>query len=93
MYILKRNPGTTAATKEDKDFLIELKCLFLRSRNPPTSAFQYIIENIWLKYVVNSAESGAYLSKAHKCFDSFRNELNKNMAALAHQFIKDKGYV
>ena len=91
---LKKTHGVTAtAFKEDKDFLMELKCLFLRSRNPPTSVLQQIIENIWPKYVVNSTESSAYLSKAHKSFDSFRNELNKNVTSLARQFIKDKSYV
>jgi NAD dependent epimerase/dehydratase family enzyme len=81
------------ASKEDKDFLMELKCLFLRSRNPPTSALQQIIEKIWPKYVINSSESTAYISKAHRCFDSFRNDFNKNMGTLAFQFVKDKGYI
>ena len=72
---------------------MEIKCLFLRSRNPPTSALQQIIEKIWSKYVVNSTESNAYLSKAHKNFDSFKNDLNKNVATLARQFIKDRSYV
>ena len=72
---------------------MELKCLFLRSRNPPNSAIQQIIENIWPEYIVNSRESSAYLSKAHKSFDSFRNDFNKNVNSLAHQFVKDKSYV
>ena len=72
---------------------MEMKCLFLRSRNPPSSALQSIVESIWPDYVVNSAESTAYVSKAHKHFDSFRNDLNKNMSSLAHRFIKDKRYL
>ncbi|CAB4407798.1 unnamed protein product [Rhizophagus irregularis] len=38
--------GNITPSKKDKDFLMELKCLFLRSRNPSTSTLQQIIENI-----------------------------------------------
>uniref|UniRef100_U9SVE5 Uncharacterized protein n=1 Tax=Rhizophagus irregularis (strain DAOM 181602 / DAOM 197198 / MUCL 43194) TaxID=747089 RepID=U9SVE5_RHIID len=82
--------GNNISSKKDKDFLMELKCLFLRSRNPSTSTLQQIIENIWPGYIINSPESTAYISKAHRYFDSFRNDLNKNMIILARQFIKDK---
>ncbi len=81
------------AIKENKNFLIELKYLFLNNHNSPTSALQYIIENIWPKYVINSTELNAYLSKVYKSFNLFKNKLNKNMMALTHQFIKDKEYV
>jgi hypothetical protein len=92
-FIFLKKSGNNIPSKKDKDFLMELKCLFLRSRNPSTSTLQQIIENIWPGYVINSPESTAYISKAHRYFDSFRNDLNKNMIILARQFIKDKEYV
>ena len=79
--------------KEDKDFLMEMKCLFLKSHCPPVSAIQIIIKRIWPDYVVNSAGSSAYKSKAHKHFDSFRNDLNKNMKNLACKFVNEKWYI
>ena len=39
-----------------------MKCLFLKSHNPLSSALQQIIERIWPSYVINSAEFTALSS-------------------------------
>ncbi|CAB4416284.1 unnamed protein product [Rhizophagus irregularis] len=57
--LITDDSGNITPSKKDKDFLMELKCLFLRSRNPSTSTLQQIIENIWPGYVINSPESTA----------------------------------
>ncbi|RGB38595.1 hypothetical protein C1646_755562 [Rhizophagus diaphanus] len=61
-------------TKVCRDFLEELKCLFLRIRNPPKSAFEELIRQV-LKCELNSAEGIKWLYTANRHFGDFRNKL------------------
>ena len=79
--------------KEAKDFLMECKCLFLRTRTPSKSVLQFIIEKIWPQYTYNTSQSTSALTKAHNNFDSWRNNLNRELKKTAELFIKQKGQV
>ncbi|PKC13239.1 hypothetical protein RhiirA5_410833 [Rhizophagus irregularis] len=72
-------------TKACRDFLEELKCLFLRVRNPPKSAFEELIRQV-LKCELNSAEGIEWLHTANRHFGDFRNKLVNSVEKLIENF-------
>lgn len=63
----------------------ELKCLFLRVRNPPRSAFEELVRKI-IKCDLNSAEGIEWLRLAIKHFGDFRNKLIDAIEGLVRLF-------
>lgn len=60
-------------SKVSRDFLEELKCLFLRVRNPPKRALEELVQQI-IKCDLNSAEGLEWLRIANRQFGDFRNK-------------------
>ena len=56
--------------KDNRDFLEELKCLFLRSRDPEKSAFEDLVREIF-RCDLNSAEGIDWLRAASRNFGDF----------------------
>ena len=56
--------------KDNRDFLEELKCLFLRSRDPEKSAFEDLVQEIF-RCDLNSAEGIDWLRAASRNFGDF----------------------
>jgi len=71
--------------KASRDFLEELKCLFLRVRNPPKSSFEELICQV-LKYELNSAEVIKWLHTANRHFGDSRNKLVNGIENLIENF-------
>ncbi|CAB4430768.1 unnamed protein product [Rhizophagus irregularis] len=57
-----------------RDFLEELKCLFLRVRNPQKRVLEELIRKV-IKCELNSAEGIEWLHTANRHFGDFRNKL------------------
>jgi hypothetical protein len=72
-------------TKACRDFLEELKCLFLRVRNPPKSVFEELIREIF-KCELNSTEGIEWLQTAIRDFGDFRNKLLNGVEELVNEF-------
>ncbi|CAB4435242.1 unnamed protein product [Rhizophagus irregularis] len=60
-------------SKVSRDFLEELKCLFLRVRNPPKRALEELVQQI-IKCDLNSAEGLEWLRIGNRQFGDFRNK-------------------
>ncbi|CAB4446952.1 unnamed protein product, partial [Rhizophagus irregularis] len=60
-------------SKVRRDFLEELKCLFLRVRNPPKRALEELVQQI-IKCDLNSAEGLEWLRIGNRQFGDFRNK-------------------
>jgi hypothetical protein len=65
--------------------LEELKCLFLRARNPPKRAFEELIRKI-IKCDLNSAEGIEWLQTANRHFGDFRNKFVNSIEDLVKNF-------
>ena len=72
-------------TKACRDFLEELKCLFLRAWDPPKSAFEELIRDVF-RCELNSAEGIGWLHVAIKHFGDFRNKLVNGIEDLVVKF-------
>lgn len=59
--------------KANRDFLKELKCLFLRVRNPKKSVFEDLVQQIF-NCDLNSSEGIDWLRAANRNFSDFRNK-------------------
>jgi hypothetical protein len=68
-------------SKVCRDFLEELKCLFLRVRNPPKRAFEELIRQV-LKCELNSAEGIEWLHTTIRHFGDFRHKLVNSIESL-----------
>ncbi|CAG8792596.1 24876_t:CDS:2, partial [Racocetra persica] len=60
--------------KASRDFLEELKCLFLQVRNPHKNAIEELVRQI-IKCDLNSADSIEWLRVRNRHFDDFQNKL------------------
>ncbi|CAG8841951.1 34529_t:CDS:2, partial [Gigaspora margarita] len=60
--------------KAGRDFLEELKCLFLRVRNPHKNAIEELVRQI-IKCDLNSADGIEWLRVGNRHFGDFRNKL------------------
>jgi hypothetical protein len=60
-------------SKDSRDYLEELKCLFLRTQNPPKHAFEELVRQI-MKCELNSAEGLEWLKIGNRHFGDFRNK-------------------
>jgi len=60
-------------SKFNRDFLEELKCLFLRVRNPNKSAFEDLVRQVF-NYDLNSTEGINWLRAANRNFGDSRNK-------------------
>ena len=67
-------PQTQEKAKVSRDFLEELKCLFLSVRNPNKSVLEELVRKI-VKCELNSAEGIEWLQTAKSSFGDFRNKL------------------
>ncbi|PKK80542.1 hypothetical protein RhiirC2_767984 [Rhizophagus irregularis] len=72
-------------TKIGCDFLEELKCLFLRVRNPPKSALEELVREI-VKCDLNSADGIEWLRLANRNFGDFRNKFIDGIERLINSF-------
>lgn len=75
--------------KAHHDFLEELKCLFLRVRNPPRSALEDLVSQ-FIECDLNSAEGIDWLRTANKNFDDFRKNLTNSIEELVKSFKEKK---
>ena len=83
-------PVSQATNQEDRikhsrNFLEELKCLFLRARNPPKCAIEDLVWKIF-NCDINSAEGIEWLRIANRNFGDFRNKLIDNIERLIESF-------
>jgi hypothetical protein len=76
-------------TRVSRDFLEELKCLFLRVRNPTNSVFEELIRKI-VKCEINSAEGIEWLQTAKTNFGDFRNKFVNGIEAKVKDFKKQR---
>ena len=60
-------------SKFNRDFLEELKCLFLRVRNPNKSAFEDLVRQVF-NYDLNSTEGINWLCVTNRNFGDSRNK-------------------
>ncbi|CAG8606307.1 3749_t:CDS:2, partial [Cetraspora pellucida] len=72
-------------TKASRDYLEELKCLFLRVRNPPRKVIENLVRQI-IKCDLNSAEEIEWLQIATKHFGDFCNKLINSVEKLVEEF-------
>jgi hypothetical protein len=72
-------------TQSCRDFLEELKCLFLRVRNPQKRALEELIRKV-IKCELNSAEGIEWLHTANRHFGDFRNKLVNGVVDLIDNF-------
>lgn len=70
------------------NFLEELKCLFLRVRNPNKCVFEELVRQMF-NYNLNSAEGIDSLRTASKNFSDFRNKFLNEVENAIEEF-KDK---
>ncbi|CAG8711494.1 3381_t:CDS:2, partial [Cetraspora pellucida] len=82
---LNTMPNQENKTKACRDFLEELKCLFLRVRNPQKSVFEELVLKVF-KCELNSAEGIEWLHTAIRHFGDFRNKLVNNVMDLVDDF-------
>ncbi|CAB4443378.1 unnamed protein product [Rhizophagus irregularis] len=66
-------PKQEDRVKANRDFLEELKCLFLRVRNPKKSVFEDLVQQIF-NCNLNSSEGIDWLRAANRNFSDFRNK-------------------
>ncbi|POG70962.1 hypothetical protein GLOIN_2v1775382 [Rhizophagus irregularis DAOM 181602=DAOM 197198] len=66
-------PKQEDRVKANRDFLKELKCLFLRVRNPKKSVFEDLVQQIF-NCDLNSSEGIDWLRAANRNFSDFRNK-------------------
>ncbi|CAG8731356.1 20604_t:CDS:2 [Rhizophagus irregularis] len=66
-----------------RDFLEELKCLFLRVRNPQKRVLEELIRKV-IKCELNSAEGIEWLHTANRHFGDFRNKLVNDESVAEH---------
>ena len=78
--------------KASCDFLEELKCLFLRVRNPPKSSLEELIRQV-LKCELNSAEGIEWLHTANRHFGDFRNKLVNGIENLVENFKEKRSWL
>lgn len=71
------------------NFLIECKCLFLRTRTPSKSIIQYVIQGFWPDYLINSKNSRETMSKALSNFNSWRFAFNAKLMAVAIKLVTE----
>lgn len=76
-------------TKANRDFLEELKCLFLRARGPEKSAFEELVRQVF-NYDLNSAEGIKCLRAASRNFSDFRNKFLDNIEEAVTIFKKKR---
>ena len=69
----------------NRDFLEELKCLFLRVRNPKKSTFEDLVRQIF-NCDLNSAEGIDLLRIANRQFGDFRNKFLDSIEDLINEF-------
>ena len=74
--------------QNQKNFLIECKCLFLRTRTPSKSVIQYIIQGIWPEYLLNTKNANVLMSKTLNNFNSWRNTFNTKLIALSNELVE-----
>ncbi|CAG8577304.1 17600_t:CDS:2 [Cetraspora pellucida] len=65
----------------------EMKCLFLRCRNPPDGAIESLITEIF-NYELYSNEAVEIICHSKQVFTDFRSKFNKSIAELVHEFKK-----
>ncbi|CAB4410279.1 unnamed protein product [Rhizophagus irregularis] len=75
-------------SKVSRDFLEELKCLFLRVRNPPKRALEELVQQI-IKCDLNSAEGLEWLRIGNRQFGDFRNKFLDGIKKLVYS-LKEK---
>jgi hypothetical protein len=76
--------------KANRDFLEELKCLFLHARGPEKSAFEELVQQIF-SYDLNSAEGIECLRMANtRHFSDFRNKFLDNIKKVVDIFKKKR---
>jgi hypothetical protein len=68
-----------------RDFLEELKCLFLRVRNPPKHALEELIRQT-IKCNLNSVEGLEWLRIGLRQFGDFRNKFLDGIERLVNSF-------
>ena len=76
-------------TKANRDFLEELKCLFLRARDPEKNAFEELVRQIF-NHDLNSAEGIECLRTANRNFSDFRNKFLDNIEEAVNVFKKNR---
>ncbi|PKC03538.1 hypothetical protein RhiirA5_380096 [Rhizophagus irregularis] len=63
----------------------EIKCLFLRCRNPPDGTIENLIANIF-DYELYSNEAVEIICHSKRVLTDFRSKFNKNIASLVDEF-------
>ena len=87
--------GFTLPQKQDNkakachDFLEELKCLFLRIRNPQKSVLEELIRNV-IKCDLNDAEGIEWIQTANRHFCDFCNKLVNGVKDSVRMFKKKR---
>ena len=71
--------------KANRDFLEEIKCLFLRVREPDKTVFEILVQQIF-NYELNSAEGIEWLRSANRNFGDFRNKFLDSIDELIDGF-------
>ena len=71
--------------KIGRDFLEELKCLFLRLRNPQKRILEELVHKM-INCEINSAEGVEWLRIANRNFGDFRNKLVDGVEGLVKSF-------
>jgi len=74
-----------AQSKASRDYLEELKCLFLRVRSPPKHALEGLIRQI-IKCDLNSAEGLEWLRIGNRQFGDFRNKFLNGIERSVNSF-------
>jgi hypothetical protein len=75
--------------KVNRDFLEELKCLFLRVRNPKKNAFEDLVRQIF-NCDLNSADGVDWLRTSNRQFGDFRNKFLDSIEDLINEFKANK---
>ncbi|CAB4425263.1 unnamed protein product [Rhizophagus irregularis] len=84
----QKNKSNVDETRNQKNYLTECKCLFLRTRTPSKNVIQYIIQSIWPEYVVNSTGANTLIQKSLNNFNSWRNTFNTKLTALVSEMVE-----
>ena len=71
--------------KTNRDFLEELKCLFLRVRSPKKSVFEDLVRQVF-NCDLNSVEGVDWLHAANRNFGDSRNKFLGNVEEVINAF-------
>ncbi|GES80885.1 hypothetical protein GLOIN_2v1840951 [Rhizophagus clarus] len=82
-------PQQEDRTKDNRDFLEELKCLFLRVRNPEKNVFEDLVRQIF-NCNLNSTEGIELLRAANRNFSDFRNKFLDHIEETVNEFKKKR---